>query len=359
MPTPEELAKQNAEEQQRAAATAPISEPALESATVAEPVTPKEPAGIVASAVREPYVAPVTEPVTTEVDPEQETVEGRLAALTSGESRYVTQARETAERRTGRRGLISSTIAAGAGEEAAISAALPIAQQDAETYAKTRFMNQEQRNQFLQNRQSMELNKEVAAAQSGLTREEAAQASELSMQRDAHSADLNAGLANLDASLAMMKEAESTRLRTEMESILSNEKFSDQVKIDATAAITKITLATQQQITDIGLSDRSAEAQAAAIKMAEANRDASIQVYQDLLNSFEDWNWSTDFTPTVPVVPVDEGGGTSAPSSGDPIQDRLQADNPGATITSGPSGYTVTTSGSSMSYDQSGRWISD
>jgi len=54
---------------------------------------------------------------------------------------------------------------------------------------------------------------------------------------------------------------------------------------------------TQEQITQVGLSDRTAAQQASAIKMIETSRDAELAVYQDLLSSFNDWEWSTEFTP--------------------------------------------------------------
>jgi hypothetical protein len=53
----------------------------------------------------------------------------------------------------------------------------------------------------------------------------------------------------------------------------------------------------QDQITQIGLSDRSADQQAGAIDLVQRQRDASIRVYQDLLGGFGDWEWGTEFTP--------------------------------------------------------------
>ena len=68
------------------------------------------------------------------VDPSQ-TVEGRMEGLLSNESKYMQAARKNAERTANSRGLLNSAMAAGAGEAEAIKAALPIAQQDAQTYA--------------------------------------------------------------------------------------------------------------------------------------------------------------------------------------------------------------------------------
>ena len=58
-------------------------------------------------------------------------VSGRLHGLLDSESPYLDRARARARQYANRRGLMNSSIAAGAGETAAIDAALPIAQADA------------------------------------------------------------------------------------------------------------------------------------------------------------------------------------------------------------------------------------
>jgi hypothetical protein len=58
-------------------------------------------------------------------------VEDRLTGLLSGESKYVEAARTQAQNFANQRGLLNTTMAATAGEKAAIGAALPIASQDA------------------------------------------------------------------------------------------------------------------------------------------------------------------------------------------------------------------------------------
>ncbi len=77
---------------------------------------------------------------------DDETVAKQMEKLLSANSAYVDQARQRAIQIANSRGLQNSTLAARSGEEAAISQALPIAQQDASTY-----LNQSQRNQTAQN----------------------------------------------------------------------------------------------------------------------------------------------------------------------------------------------------------------
>lgn len=77
-------------------------------------------------------------------------VSGRLTGLLSEDSPYIRQARSRAERMANRRGLQNSSIAAGAGEEAAIASALPIAQGDAQIAAGERGLESQE---FQQQRQ--------------------------------------------------------------------------------------------------------------------------------------------------------------------------------------------------------------
>jgi hypothetical protein len=81
------------------------------------------------------YVAPKAPTITPrEIKPE-ETVESRLTNLLETDSPYIEIARQGAKETAAERGLLSTSIAAGAGERAAIEAGLPIAQQDAGTFA--------------------------------------------------------------------------------------------------------------------------------------------------------------------------------------------------------------------------------
>ena len=70
------------------------------------------------------------------------TVEGRMSGLLSQNSDYIQRARTNADRMSNRRGMFNSSMAMGAAEGAAIDRALPIAQQDAATFAKQQFLNQ-------------------------------------------------------------------------------------------------------------------------------------------------------------------------------------------------------------------------
>lgn len=229
-------------------------------------------------------------PVTTQVDPEQETVESRLNRMTAAGSRYTDIAKKGAIRQAATRGLINTTMAGAAGEEAAIKAALPIAQQDVRPYTETRLTNQAALNEFLRNQQSAALN----------------------IDRDKISAELNERMATLESNLRENEIKLDIELKTEFEKTLQDERFSDESKLQIVDNMNSIIRDTQQQITEVGLSDRSAEQQSAAISMINKSRDAELAVYQDILGSFNDWEWSTEFTPVTPKYSPAASAGLSA-----------------------------------------------
>ena len=70
------------------------------------------------------------------------TVEGRLEGLLSQSNPYIDRARTEAAQYSNRRGMLNSSMAAGAAEGAAIDRALPIAQQDARANLEQQFLNQ-------------------------------------------------------------------------------------------------------------------------------------------------------------------------------------------------------------------------
>lgn len=84
---------------------------------------------------------------TSYIDQAKNTVAGQLNSLLSSDSPYIKQAETKSKEQSASRGLLNSTLAAQAGREAAIKQALPIAQQDAETYNKYGLQQQQAENQ--------------------------------------------------------------------------------------------------------------------------------------------------------------------------------------------------------------------
>lgn len=92
-------------------------------------------------------VAPTSGP-TTYNPSTNSLVSSQLERLLSRDSPYLDMARTRATQVANRRGLLNSSIAASGGEAAAIGAALPIAQQDAGTFATADRYNADVTNQF-------------------------------------------------------------------------------------------------------------------------------------------------------------------------------------------------------------------
>lgn len=78
--------------------------------------------------------------------PLQGTVQERVRGLVEEDSALMQQAKQRATQEMNSRGLINSSLAVGAGQQAVISQALPIAQQDAQTYANAATNTANQRN---------------------------------------------------------------------------------------------------------------------------------------------------------------------------------------------------------------------
>lgn len=108
------------------------------------------------------------------------TVAGQLQEILDADSPYLKTARARSQRQANSRGLINSSIAAGAGEEAAINAALPIAQQDASTFFTAQRANQDASNSFgmanlnfTNNKTLQDDQQQFISGESGLDRDQA------------------------------------------------------------------------------------------------------------------------------------------------------------------------------------------
>lgn len=86
-------------------------------------------------------------PATSYMDNAKSTVAGQLSTLLQADSPYIKQAETKAKEQAASRGLLNSSIAAGAGRTAAIESALPIAQQDAAEYNKFSLQQQAAENE--------------------------------------------------------------------------------------------------------------------------------------------------------------------------------------------------------------------
>jgi hypothetical protein len=280
---------------------------------------------------------PEVEPMTSEVDQATGTVEGRLNSITETGSTYTNLASRDAKRNSNSRGLINSSMSSQAGVDASIRAALPIAQQDATEMNTTRRANQDITNRFRENRQNTNLNMEAATHQSGLTNEENAILNDLTMKRDDalsvltqaenqqlndlemvrnealhvfdiardnNSSALNESLASLESDLRNNEMMLETDQKIRMESILQDQRFGDEYKIQMVTSMNSLIRDAQNQMVEVGMSDRTAAQQAAAIALIRENKNNQVAAYQTMLQTTSDFDWggSSSFSPSYVVA---------------------------------------------------------
>lgn len=167
-------------------------------------------------------------PTDVQVTPES-TVAGQLSSITANGSPLMTQAATQAKKDAAKRGLLSSSIAVGAGQEAIYKTALPVAQQDATTNANAATTNATQKtaaSSFL------------AGAQNSTSQFNASQTN--SMQQTLIQADLQTKLQQIQSSTTM----------TVAEKQLAAQAAQADADRAAAALNTDKTLASQQTIAD-------------------------------------------------------------------------------------------------------------
>jgi hypothetical protein len=195
-----------------------------------EPIKPPEPTGLLANAAAAAPAAPQTAAnfdfakqagetakPTAWTPSDNAMASNQLTKLLSEDSKYMQMARAGATRTAASRGLLNSSIAAGAGEAAAIQSALPIAQQDAQTWGNSEQFNAGQTNEFARDgnlfqRQGVlaKFNAANEAEQRGLDRQQ-----QTDLQRDDQS--FRAGQATLDRAQQETMTRLSAQLQTDFE----------------------------------------------------------------------------------------------------------------------------------------------
>jgi len=189
-----------------------------------------------------PTVAPTTtpnaytpaqaaDPAKWNVDSNQ-TVSGQITQLIDQNSPLMEQARTNAKQAANQRGLVNSAMAVSAGESAAYQAALPIAQQDAETNARASSYNTEATNQ------NSQFN---TTAQNAALSQGSQQQSQADLQKELQQADLRFQQIQLDNQTLLQTNAQAADLMNQatgvLNNILMNPKMSAEAKTRASAQI--------------------------------------------------------------------------------------------------------------------------
>lgn len=175
--------------------------------------------------------AQVGDPAKWTVDNNQ-TVSGQITQLIDQNSPLMEQARTNAKQAANQRGLVNSAMAVSAGESAAYQAALPIAQQDAETNARASSYNTEAQNQT---------NQFNVTAQNTALSQGSQQQSQADLQKELQQTELKFRQLELDNQLLLQTNAQAAELMNQatgvLNNILMNEKMDSRAKTAASAQI--------------------------------------------------------------------------------------------------------------------------
>ena len=245
------------------------------------------------------------EATTYEVDADKSTVAGQLGSLLAKDSPWITRARTKAAQTSAARGLGNSSIAAGAGEAAAIDAALPIAQQDATSYLTAQRDNTSALNAFATDQNAFQREGALQQYQGVLSMKQAADEQALQREQMSHDeAYRSADLAYRNDALDLQRD----QLEADKDKTAAAERQTlSQNMADLRAKASNAIAALEAD------ANMSADAKAAAITAIAAKADADIQELikfsgVDLPESWPDW-LSTFSTGTS-----GSGGGSSAGS---------------------------------------------
>jgi hypothetical protein len=221
---------------------APPTAPAQTMQTMAATAPPGQPAPTSAPAPGTTTTPVVSTPVLSQVQG-NETVAGQLESLLKSGSPLLEQAKNRSIVESSSRGLQNSSIASQAGEQALISAAVPIAATDAATYSQRAQGNQTAQNQFGQAQQQFEhqgqlntqdhLQRLVEQAQAGdinsrLQLEQAGYNSSLSAQENVQRLEQLSREGDIQATLSLQQFNQATMLAAQAQGFaidLSSQQF--------------------------------------------------------------------------------------------------------------------------------------
>jgi len=225
----------------------------------------------------EPLYTPYEKPEVYDPEPKG-TVAGQIPGILASGSPYMQAADLKGKQYVSSRGLINSSMGAEASQKAAIEAALPIAQQDANTFATAGMKG-------FEGEVAGALSKQSIAGQSGISLQESRQRAGLSTQEAAQRAGLSTQEAAQRASLSTQEAAQQKKL-TELQGLiqrdLSAQEAAQRLGLSAQEAGQVQKLAAYQADVQRGLSTQEA-AQRAGLSTQEAAQQKKLTEFQGLI----------------------------------------------------------------------------
>lgn len=269
-------------------------------------------AGLLGTTIKKPE--PIKAPDFTAQD---DSVENRLTNMLGTESAYMRQADRAGRTLAARRGLLNSSIAGQAAQEASIAAALPVARDDAATAAAKNMSRQNFEQDTTRDREARASTEAIAQAQieTAEAQQQAGfgfQAGENVKERE-FTAGENAASRQLTAQqsqAARQLEREQGRLNRQQQTALNERNIRSNERVAAETAVARVsqTYAAEYQAImanqDLKAADREAQ-----IRAAQARQQTRLNAVRQLYNVRIDW-------PTMDADPVT--GEAPAPAAGRP-----------------------------------------
>lgn len=209
--------------------------------------------------------APAQGPKTYQPD-DRALVSNQLSRLLEQDSPWMQRARLRATQAMNSRGLMNSSMAAGAGEAAAIDSALPIAQADAGTFFTAQRDNFNVENQFI--RDSNEFGRRGALAMFDADRQDARQTRDFDFRRGEGALDrqFRADQGSLDRQFQLTRDQQNNQRAVEREL----EQFDRQVVTDYRNAAANIYNNYIARVNEIQAADMDADVKAAQLAQARS-----------------------------------------------------------------------------------------
>lgn len=265
------------------------------------------------------------DPVGFSVDKNQ-TVAGNIENLIAKDSPLMQQAATRAKQYANSRGLINSGLAAQAGQEAVIAAAMPIAQQDASTYNQAHTNTQNAKNASLQfGAQAQNTTSQTNAQLGTNVSMENAQATNAASLEQFKAGQTNS-LAEFDARTKLALAQVDANTRTQLATIDGNYRQLLQTNQDAASAFNQVT----QNIANISQNST----------MSQEAKDRAIATQMNSLNELLRQQSATASTSTGAIGELNLGSyfgegnfAVNGTSTGSGAGSSSAVTTPGATVT--------------------------
>ena len=225
------------------------------------------------------------DPTLRTVNPETESVAGQLNTILAKGSPLIDVARSGAMETANSRGLLNSSIAAGAGEKAAIETALPIAQQDAATYSQAAGVNQAASNTGkLFNAGSVNTSN-LNQAQAGNTSLQTTQAGQIQSNLSAQAGRIQSDLSAQAATQERTTQTLIQQMRGDQATTLANIESQYKQLTQTNAGAANFFAETQKQLVSaLGNPNTSADQKASEVSAINATLQSGLAVIGAIAN---------------------------------------------------------------------------